>query len=219
MRKVRPNNSVERDRPQAGLVGSLRGFAATAAPHVKRLTTSVAEGFMRSVLINIACRRKRSYLTMAVLAAVWSMSIAMPKAGEPAPDFIGYSSDGQRLSVSSYAGKVIVLSFWASWCGPCRKELPLLEGIARTAGMDRVQVLAVNIESLEVYRKLIRRKSDLQMLIASDAGKEAQQSYGVHGIPHMVIIGKDGRVVRVHRGYSEAGVDEVIEDLNQALAH
>jgi thiol-disulfide isomerase/thioredoxin len=153
-----------------------------------------------------------------VLLAAPSATQAMPKAGEPAPDFVGYDYDGQRLSLANYSGKVVVLSFWASWCGPCRKELPLLEGIARTAGKERIQVLAVNIESLDVYRKLARRMSELQMLVAHDIATEAQRSYGVNGIPHMVIIGKDGRVIRVNRGYSDAGVDQAIEDLNQALA-
>jgi thiol-disulfide isomerase/thioredoxin len=122
------------------------------------------------------------------------------------------------VSLADYAGKVVVLSFWASWCGPCRKELPMLEGIAQTAGKDRVQVLAINIESLDIYRKLAPKSSALAMLVASDAGKQAQTAYGVDGIPHMVIIGKDGRILRVHRGYSDAGVDEAIEDLNKALA-
>jgi peroxiredoxin len=153
----------------------------------------------------------------ALLIGGAATGVAAPKAGEAAPDFVGYNADGQPLSVATYAGKVVVLSFWASWCGPCKKELPLLEGIARTAGKERVQVLAVNIESSEVYRKLARRMSELQMLVASDAGQEAQQSYGVQGIPHMVIIGRDGHIIRVHRGYSEAGVDAVVDDLNRAL--
>jgi peroxiredoxin len=143
---------------------------------------------------------------------------AMPKAGDTAPEFVGRNYDGEPLSLSAYTGKVVVLSFWASWCGPCRKELPILEGIQATAGNERIQVIAVNIESSDVFRKLARRMSSLHMLVASDAAREAQRAYGVNGIPHMVIIGKDGRIVRVHRGYTEEGVDQVVDDLNRALA-
>ena len=173
---------------------------------------------MRYVLSSISSRRARSYVLAVLLGAAASAGAAGPKAGETAPDFVGYGADGQPLSVAAFAGKVVVLSFWASWCGPCKKELPLLEGIARTAGKERVQVLAVNVESSEVYKRLSRHTSELQMLIASDAGHEAQRSYGVNGIPHMVIIGKDSHILRVHRGYSEAGVDAVVDDLNRALA-
>lgn len=172
---------------------------------------------MRHV-VSSTYRHARSSLLAGVLVAAASAGAAAPKAGDLAPDFVGYNADGQPLSVATYAGKVVVLSFWASWCGPCKKELPLLEGIARTAGKERVQVLAVNIESSEIYRRLVRHTSELQMLIASDAKQEAQRSYAVKGIPHLVIIGKDGHIIQVHRGYSEAGVDAVVEDLNRALA-
>jgi hypothetical protein len=60
--------------------------------------------------------------------------------------------------------------------------------------------------------------TSVHMLVASDTAAEAQRAYGVNGIPHMVIIGKTGQIIRIHRGYSEAGVDEVIKDLNLALA-
>ena len=153
---------------------------------------------MRYVLSNISPRRARSFVLAALLGAAASAGVAAPKAGETAPDFVGYNADGQPLLVTAYSGKVVVLSFWASWCGPCKKELPLLEGIARTAGKERVQVLAVNVESSEVYKRLSRRTSELQMLVASDAGHEAQRAYGVNGIPHMVIIGKDGHILRIH---------------------
>ena len=98
------------------------------------------------------------------------------------------------------------------------KELPILEGIARTAGESRIQVVAVNIEGLDTYRKIAKKLADMKMLVACDTTREAQRRYGVAGIPHMVIIGKDGRIVGVHRGYGEDGVDEVVDDLNRALA-
>lgn len=161
-------------------------------------------------------RRLAALLVLACL--IPAPATAMPKAGDTAPEFVGRNYDGETLSMSAYAGKVVVLSFWASWCGPCRKELPILEGIQATAGNERIQVIAINIESLDTFRKLARRMTSLRMLVASDAAKEAQQAYGVNGIPHMVIVGKDGRIVRLHRGYTEEGVDRFIDDLNRALA-
>jgi peroxiredoxin len=81
----------------------------------------------------------------------------------------------------------------------------------------RVQVVAVNIESGEVFRKIARKMTSLHMLVASDAAAQAQGAYGVKGIPHTVIIGKTGQIIRIHRGYSAAGVDDVVNDLNLAL--
>lgn len=168
-------------------------------------------------LMRQATRRLPALFAFCVCFALGS-AFAAPKAGDKAPDFLGRDREGQAVSVSTYAGRIVVLSFWASWCGPCQRELPMLEGIQQTAGKERIQVIAVNIESSEMFRKIARRTGSLQMLVASDAAKDAQQAYGVSGIPHMVIVGKDGQIMRVHRGYSDAGVDDVIEDLNQALA-
>jgi thiol-disulfide isomerase/thioredoxin len=142
-----------------------------------------------------------------------------PSGGDLAPDYVGRTFDGDPILLSKYQGKVVVLSYWASWCGPCRKELPLLEGIQQAAGKDRVQVIAINIESLDTYRRLARRMTALQSLVAHDSNEEGRKAYGVVGIPHMVIVGKDGRVVRVNRGYNEEGVDGVIADVNRALAN
>jgi thiol-disulfide isomerase/thioredoxin len=153
-------------------------------------------------------------LALAVVASAF----AAPKAGDAAPDFAGRTDEGEAISLAAYSGKVVVLSFWAAWCGPCRKELPLLEGIQQVAGKDRVQVVASNIEDRDTFRKIAPKMKPLQMLVASDTARQAQEANGVNGIPHMVIIGTSGRIVRVRRGYSEAGVDLVVEDLNKALA-
>jgi thiol-disulfide isomerase/thioredoxin len=161
--------------------------------------------------------RRQFVGSLLALACVASVNAA-PKAGDAAPEFAGRTYDGDAISLTAFAGKVVVLSFWATWCGPCRKELPILEGIQQVAGKDRVQVVAINIEDRDTFRKIAPKMKSLQMLVASDTAQQAQDSYGVNGIPHMVIIGKSGQIMRIHRGYSEAGVDDVIEDLNKALA-
>lgn len=161
--------------------------------------------------------RHARWLALALLAPAGPAARAAPTAGDTAPGFAGRTHEGQVVSLSDHAGKVVVLSFWASWCGPCRKELPLLEGIQKVAGKDRVQVIAINIEDADTFRKMVPAMSALHMMVTSDTVKEAQRAYGVNGIPHMVIVGKTGQVLRVHRGYTEAGVDDVIRDLNRAL--
>jgi thiol-disulfide isomerase/thioredoxin len=141
------------------------------------------------------------------------------RAGDTPPPFLGTNLDGDEIATSQYAGKILVVTFWASWCGPCKKELPLLEGIQRVAGKDRVQVVAINIEDREVYRKLARGlKSGFTLSINHDTGKKASEAYGVHGIPHLVLIGRDGKVIAVHRGYSDEGIDAIIAEINRALA-
>ena len=66
--------------------------------------------------------------------------------GDVPPPFLGTNLDGDEITTSNFAGKILIVTFWASWCGPCQKELPMLEGIQRVAGKDKVQVVAINIE-------------------------------------------------------------------------
>ncbi len=138
--------------------------------------------------------------------------------GDTPPPSLGTNLDGDDVGTGRYAGKVLVVTFWASWCAPCRKELPMLEGIQQAAGKDKVQVVAINIEDRDVYRKLARRLNSLTLSLNHDTGKKSSEAYGVHGIPHLVLIGRDGKVIAVHRGYSEESIDSIIAEINRALA-
>lgn len=159
-----------------------------------------------------------SLIAILLLAVASSAStFAAPKAGDAAPDFKVKTYDGETVSLSDYSSKVVVLSFWASWCSPCLKELPILENIQKTAGKDRIQVIAINIEDRQTFRKMARKMQSLEMLVASDSMLVTQRAYGVKAIPFMVIVDKAGKILRIHQGYSEAGLGKVVDDLNQAL--
>ena len=143
---------------------------------------------------------------------------AAAKVGEVAPEVtLGLTASGDPAKVSDYAGKVVVVSFWASWCSPCRKELPILEGL-QVEGKGNIQVVAVNIESRDVFRKAAKLLGDLHLLLANDHNDRSQSAYGVKAIPHMVIIGKDGRILSVHRGYGEESLGGIVDEINRALA-
>jgi len=161
----------------------------------------------------------RAITLVLALTSAWTCFAEAAK-GEMAPDEVGFARDGSPVHVSDYAGKVVVLSFWASWCGPCRKELPVLEKlqiVAREKHLD-LQVIAVNIEERDTFRKVAAKLSDFKLLLANDRNKRSENNYGVKAVPHMVIIGKDGRIVEVHRGYGENMLDSFVDEINKVLA-
>jgi len=143
---------------------------------------------------------------------------AAPGAGDMAPDDLGLTVKGDAVKVSDYAGKVVVVSFWASWCAYCLKELPVLEDIQNSSAKDHIQVIAVNTEERAVFKKLERAFRGASLKLTYDPVKASAAAYGVNGLPHLLIIGRSGRILKVYRGYSESSLDGIIADLNLALA-
>lgn len=144
---------------------------------------------------------------------------AAPKEGDVPPDYVGRLADGTDVRISDYAGKAVVLSFWATWCPYCLKELPVLNAIQVSPAKDQIQVIAVNTEERDVFRAASRALApSFSLKLAYDPGKSARNAYGVNGIPHLVIIGKDGKIVRVLRGYAESALPQIVADINQAIA-
>ncbi len=135
------------------------------------------------------------------------------KKGDVPPAPLGLTRDGKLIETTQFAGKVVVVTFWATWCAPCRAEIAYLESLQRKVSKDILQVVAINIEEREVFREAFRKMSDYKILVANDSYKRYAGAFGVNGIPHMLIIGKDGRVAAVHRGYSEAFIPTLAEQI------
>jgi peroxiredoxin len=165
----------------------------------------------------IRVRRAAFGILLATLAA--GLAHAAPGAGDVPPPDLGTNMEGDRVQLTAFAGKAVVLTFWATWCPYCLKELPVLENVQNKAGKDRLQVIAVNTEERDVFRRASRiMRSAMTLELVSDASGQAADAYGVKALPHMVIIGRDGRIVRVYKGYSEKRLDDIVADINQALA-
>lgn len=155
----------------------------------------------------------------AVCAAAASAKSDAPKlkAGDIPPSSLGTNLNGDAIETTQFAGRVMVVTFWASWCAPCRREMAMLEPLQRVA-KDRLKVVAVNIEDRKTFRKIANTLNEFQLTLTNDPNKTASADYGVNGIPHMVIIGRDGKVVNVHRGYSEDALDGLLREINGAMA-
>ncbi|MDQ7049445.1 MAG: TlpA disulfide reductase family protein [Enterobacterales bacterium] len=111
--------------------------------------------------------------------------------GEPVPDYLGKNRHGDKIYASQLKGKVVVISFWASWCGPCRKELPLLEAIQRQVGKESFQVVAINYkESRKAFRKIKQSLKSYQLTITHDAKGFISRKFGVKSLPFMFILNK-----------------------------
>jgi thiol-disulfide isomerase/thioredoxin len=170
---------------------------------------------MRGMTVLSPYRTQVAALALGLLAAV---AQAAPGLGDMPPPDIGHNLAGDEVRLTRYTGKAVIVTFWATWCGYCLKELPVLDRVQVKAGKDQMAVIAVNTEDRDVFRRATRiMRNNMQLELVSDASGDAQKSFGVKGIPHMVIIGRDGRILNVYTGYSEEKLDDIVADINKAL--
>ena len=118
--------------------------------------------------------------------------------GSPAPDFraatLDGASPGRTKTLADYRGQVVLLNVWATWCGPCRVEMPSIEALHRAYGADGLHIVAVSIDDAG-QEKAVRdfaRELGLTFEILHDPTGDIQKSYQTTGVPETFVIGPDG---------------------------
>ena len=163
------------------------------------------------------------WLLLAGLCLAMDDSVAAdlpppPKAGEVPPQLLGKDRHGRIIDLADYRGKLTIVTFWASWCGPCRKELPGLDALQKHAGDKILKVIAVNVEdSAEDYRLMMRQMQDYTIALTRDRSGEIAEGYGVKAYPNLWIIDPQGKVAAHHVGYGEDSLEALVNQINQVI--
>jgi peroxiredoxin len=140
-------------------------------------------------------------LLVAVIGAVCAGFAGASEAPRLAPDFALKSMSGANLRLSEHVGEVVVVNFWATWCGPCREEMPVLERLHRQYSKAGLLVLGINMDEDTGGARAMARRLDVTFPVLFDAGKRVAKGYKVASMPATFIVDRDGHVRHQHLGY------------------
>jgi thiol-disulfide isomerase/thioredoxin len=169
----------------------------TVTSHVKRLTMQV-----------LGCG-----LALALSVSTHADSIA---PGATAPAFDLPSSGSKDMSLSDLKGQVVLINFWASWCGPCRQEMPVLEQLYKKYKPAGFTLLGVNVEPKSADAVGFLKSTPVSFPILFDTDSKVSKLYEVAGMPSTVILDRTGKVRYVHHGY-KPGEESEYQDQIRSL--
>ncbi|MCY7314329.1 MAG: TlpA family protein disulfide reductase [Rubrivivax sp.] len=127
-----------------------------------------------------------------------------------APDFTLKGADGRNMRLAEQRGQVVLVNFWASWCGPCKQEMPHLNRLYDKYRASGFTLLAINIDDDAKLGAATAAKWGLRFPVLLDADKKVTRQYDLGAMPATVLIDRDGKVRFLHRGYRE-GTEDLYE--------
>lgn len=145
----------------------------------------------------------RAYLVPAKIESPALPAMPAVTIPEKRPDITLADRDGKPRSLSEWDGKPQIINFWATWCAPCRREIPMLNALARDGAYPEFVLIGIAVDFREdVLRYLTETPIDYTVLIGEQDGLDAARAFGVEslGLPFTAFVDKAGRIVTIHLG-------------------
>ncbi len=136
---------------------------------------------------------------------------------DSAPDFTLKTLQGGNLRLEEYRGQVVLLNFWASWCGPCRQEMPILDRLHQRYEETGFAVLGVNVEGETAPAQKIVDKTNVTFPVLIDEAQSISELYKLEAMPSTVVIDRDGVIRYIHRGYKPGDEAKYVEVVKQLI--
>jgi len=153
----------------------------------------------------MSARTVKGFFRGIAFAAVFATAALATSSSGPAPAFQLSGRGGKTIDLSQFKGQVVMINFWASWCKPCRDEMPLLEDIYKKYKPMGFTMLAVNVEpdTKEADAWLAKLSKPVTFPVAYDVDSKVSKLYKVETMPSTVIVDRKGNVRALHRGYKD----------------
>ena len=156
---------------------------------------------------------------LAMLTITISFTSNATDVGQPAPQFnLLTLQQDQPTTLKQYAGKVVYLDFWASWCAPCRTSFPLLNKLHEKLKAQGFEVVAINLDEDKANAEKFLKEFPVGFTVLRDAKGEWADQFVVESMPTSFIIDKQGVVQNIHHGFASADIKELEEKITKLLA-
>jgi thiol-disulfide isomerase/thioredoxin len=140
------------------------------------------------------------------------------KEGDLPPDDLAQTVSGENIRVSDYQGKIVIATFWASWCAPCRQEISVLAKVREKVSSEKLAIVAINFgEERQVFVKASKLLAGTGITITHDRRLRLSTKLGIRSIPYMLMIDHNGRIKHIHSGFGDQSLDVLVAEINAML--
>ena len=163
---------------------------------------------------------KMNFLKRCAMAAVVLATGAFAASGDaggPAPSFTLTTLSGQAGGLSEYKGQVVMVNFWATWCGPCQQEMPLLDQMYKKYKPAGFTLIGVNVDKEAPAVKELLARKPVSFPVLLDPANQVSKAYHVDEMPSSVIIDRKGQIRYVHRGYKPGDENDYQDRIRQLI--
>lgn len=157
------------------------------------------------------------WIRAGMLAATLAVSSMVGASSALAPSFSLPSRSGDMVSLDKLRGKVVMLNFWASWCGPCRQEMPLLDQMHKRYSSLGFTMIGVNVEANTADAEKWLQQTPVSFPVLFDKENKVSKLYDVNAMPSTVFIDRKGNVRALHRGYKPGDESEYLNQIRALL--
>ena len=154
-------------------------------------------------------------VTAVILMTVSSVTAGIKETA--APDFTLKSVGGENLKLSEYRGEVVLINFWASWCGPCRQEMPVLSELHDKYKALGFTVLGVNVEEDSSKARKLLQEMSVSFPVLLDNESVVSKQYDVVAMPSTVLVDRNGNMRYLHKGYKPGLEDVYLQQVRELI--